>query len=82
MTWGQPTAASKHAEQWAKLTPAQREAVEKDHDDRMAVRLDELLTGEPSEHFTMHEVSPERRAASLARAAVRPTQPTSRQHRP
>lgn len=49
------------------LTEALREAVEKEHDERMAARLAETVSGDPSEHFTMHEVSPARRAASLAR---------------
>lgn len=35
---------------------------------RLAARLDESVTGDPSEFFTTHEVSPERREASLERA--------------
>lgn len=54
MATNEPRAANEHAEQWAKLTPAQREAVEKEHDERMAARLAETLSGDPSEHFTMH----------------------------
>lgn len=51
------------------LTKAQQKRVEKEHDERMAARLAETLSGDRSESFTTHEVSPARRAASLARAA-------------
>lgn len=49
------------------LTESQRKDAERKHDARMAARLDESVTGDPSEYFTTHEVSPARREASLAR---------------
>jgi len=67
------TEAELNAEKWAKLTPAQREAVEREHDERMAARLDELLPGEPSEHFTTHVPSRGPREKSTRSSGSRQT---------
>jgi hypothetical protein len=44
--------AERFAEVWARLTPEQRQAVEDEHDDRIAARLAEVLTD--GDEFTMH----------------------------
>jgi hypothetical protein len=43
--------AERFAEVWARLTPEQRQAVEDEHEDRMAARLAEVLTD--GDEFTM-----------------------------